>query len=318
MRTSRRRASALITIVGLAAAACTGGASPSASPSVAAPSASPSAAASASASPSADACATDSLETKTAGTFTIGADNPAYPPYFAPREGGNTEPWDPAQGDPTSGEGFESAVGYAVAEELGFGEDAVTWIPVPFNNSFAPGPKEFDVYITQVSYSPAREEAADLSDGYYFGNQAVVVLKDGPYADATTITELKPAKLGAQAGTTSFAAIEEVIQPTAEASAYDSNDAAIEALKATQIDGILVDLPTAFFITNVQAPETAVIGQIGPEEGAEQEYFSMVLEKGSPLTECVNAAIRTLADDGTLESLIDEWLPDSTVPFLEP
>jgi polar amino acid transport system substrate-binding protein len=328
----------LLLLAGLLSA-CTSGAQPSPSASTAvsapasasspaSPSAEPSASASAavSAEPSGSAtaggvseeCQADNLETKTAGTLTVGTDNPAFPPYFLPREGGNTEPWDPSQGDPTTGEGFESAVAYAVAEALGFSEDQVEWVVVPFANSFAPGPKEFDFNINQVSFTEERAENADLSEGYYFGNQAVVVAEDGEFADATTITELKDARLGAQVGTTSFEAIEGVIQPNVEASVYDSNDAAIDALEAGQIDGVVVDLPTAFFIIFVQTEGNTVIGQIGPDAGAEPQPFSLVLEKDSPITECVNEAILALREDGTLDDLAVEWLEDETVPQLQP
>jgi len=256
------------------------------------------------------------MPTKTAGKLVIGADNPAISPYFEPRDDGNTEPWDPQGGDPTSGKGFESGVAHAVAGELGYSTENVTWIVVPFLNSFAPGPKEFDFYLSQVSYTAEREQAADLSDGYYFVNQAVVAAKDGPFASATTVAALKGARVGAQTATTSLRAIEDVIQPSTQASVYDSNDAAIEALKTGQIDAIVVDLPTAHFITKVQAPETAVVGQMTPQEGAEPEYFSLVLEKDSPLTECVNEVIRTLVDDNRLQNLADEWLDDKTVPLI--
>ncbi len=318
MRISNRSAAALALTVGLLAACSPAGASPSVSPAASA-AASPSAAASAAApSPSAAACAPDTLETKTAGTLTIGTDNPAFPPYFAPREGGNTEPWDPEQGDPTTGEGFESAFGYALAAELGFAQEDVEWIVVPFANSFAPGPKEFDIDINQVTFSEERAQGADLSEGYYFGNQAIVTKEDSDFAAATTITELKAAKLGAQVGTTSFRTIEEVIQPTQEAMVYDTNDAAIEALDVGQVDGIVVDLPTAFFITFVQTEGTTIVGQIGEEAGAEPEHFSVVLEKDSPLTDCVDQAILSLREAGTIDDLIEEWLPDSTVPELQP
>jgi polar amino acid transport system substrate-binding protein len=260
----------------------------------------------------------DSLQTKTPGTLTIGTDNPAFPPYFLPNPDGNTEPWDSSQGDPTTGEGFESATAYAVAEALGFSEDQVEWVVVPFANSFAPGPKEFDFNINQVSFSEERTENADLSEGYYFGNQAVVVAEDSEFAAATTLTELKDARLGAQVGTTSYEAIEEVIEPNVEASVYDTNDAAIDALEAGQLDGIVVDLPTAFFIIFVQTEGNTVIGQIGPDVGAEPQPFSLVLEKDSPLTDCVNEAIAALTDDGTLDELTIEWLEDETVPQLQP
>jgi polar amino acid transport system substrate-binding protein len=319
MRTPLRRASVLVTILGLALAGCTTGGSPSAS--VSSPSAVPSPSASevaASPSPSADACAAENLSTGTPGTLTIGTDNPAFPPYFEAREGGNTEPWDQEWGDPTTGEGFESAVAYAIAEELGFSDDQVTWIVVPFLNSFAPGPKDFDFDINQVTHNEDRAQAADLSEGYYFGNQTVIVREGSPFASATTVSALQDAKLGAQLGTTSLAAIEEVIQPTQEAAVFNTNDDAIESLGNEQIDGILVDLPTAFFIVNVQTEGNVIVGQIGEAAGATPEYFSLVLEKDSPLTDCVNEAIRTLTEDGTIDGLIDEWLPDATVPELQP
>jgi polar amino acid transport system substrate-binding protein len=268
--------------------------------------------------PTQDACAPESLATKTAGILTIGTDNPAFPPYFEAREGSNTEPWDPAWGDPTTGKGFESATAYAVAEQLGFSADEVTWIATRFNRSFAPGPKDFDFFINQVTFNPERAENADLTDGYYFGNQTVVVMQDSEFAAATTLTELKAAELGAQVGTTSLATIEDVIQPTKAAGVYDSTDDAIEAMKNDQIDGIVVDLPTADFITNVQVPRSVIVGQIGEAAGAQPEHFSMVLELGSPLTACVNAAIAALDADGTLDALTNEWLPFSSVPELQP
>jgi polar amino acid transport system substrate-binding protein len=270
------------------------------------------------AAPTQDACAIENVETVTDGKLTIGTDNPAFPPYFEAREGGNTEPWDPEWGDPTTGEGFESATAYAIAEELGFGEADVTWIAVPFNNSFAPGPKDFDFFIGQVTARPDRAENADLSAGYYFGNQTVVVLEDSEFADATTITELKGAELGAQVGTTSLSTIEDVIQTTAAAGVYNTTDDAIEAMTNGQINGVVVDLPTAFFITNVQIEGGAIVGQIGEAAGAQPEHFSLVLELDSPLTACVDAAITALDEAGALDDLVAEWLPDATVPELQP
>jgi polar amino acid transport system substrate-binding protein len=323
MRTTLRPAA--LVLIGTLLAACTGSASPTPSatgtPAAATPSAEATASTPASTEPSASAsaeCSPDTLQTKTAGKLTIGTDNPAFPPYFLPREGGNTEPWDPSQGDPTTGQGFESAVAYAVAEELGFSQDDVEWVVVPFNNSFAPGPKDFDFDINQVTFTEERTENADLSEGYYFGNQAVVVPEDSEFADATTLTELKSARLGAQVGTTSFEAIEEVIQPTTAAQVYDTNDLAIEALEAGQLDGILVDLPTAFFIIFVQTEGNKVLGQIGEDAGAQPEHFSLVLEKDSPLTDCVNDAITSLREAGTFDDLVEEWLEDNSVPELQP
>ena len=302
---------ATVALIAIVAAACGGGTS-------SAPSTEPSVAPSVEASPSADPCATDSLETLTAGKLIVGTDNPAFPPYFAGREGGNTEPWDPEWGDPTTGEGFESATAYAIADQLGFTADDVEWIPILFNNSFAPGPKDFDFFIGQVTFNEERAANADLSEGYYFGNQAVVVLETSEFATATSISELKVAELGAQVGTTSLATIEDVIQTTPEAAVFNTTDDAIEAMTNGQIDGIVVDLPSAFFITNVQISGGKIVGQIGPAAGAEPEHFSLVLELDSPLTDCVNAAITALTDDGALDDLVSEWLPDASIPELTP
>jgi polar amino acid transport system substrate-binding protein len=292
---------------------------PGASPS---PEASPSAPASAEASPSPDAspspepspspspdaCAPENLAVKTAGVLTLGTDNPAYPPYFEAGDGPFTAPWEDLgyTGDPGSGKGFESAVAYAVAEELGFTAEQVTWIVVPFANAYAPGPKAFDFVINQVSYTPERAEQ-------------VVALKDNAAATATTVADLKGYRFGAQVGTTSYAAIVDVIQPTTAPSVYDTNDAAIEALKAGQIDAIVVDLPTSDFITRVQIDDgsATIVGQLEPIGGT-PEYFSLVIEKDSAFTPCVNAAIGALDEDGTLDALATEWLPfQEDVPVLK-
>jgi polar amino acid transport system substrate-binding protein len=279
------------------------------------PGSQPPASEAASLSPSADACAKTALTLVAPGKLTIGTDNPAYPPYFAAKTGGNTPPWDPSQGDPTTGEGFESAVGYAIADKLGFGKDEVAWVVVPFANSIAPGPKTFDFDLNQVTATPARAESADLSDGYYFGPQTVVTLKASPFAKATTVAELQPAKFGAQVGTTSYDAINNVIKPTTAANVFDTNDAAIQALKNKQIDAIVVDLPTADFITNVQLDSSTIVGQL--DQGT-PEHFSAALAKGSPLTACVNGAIKALTDDGTLATLVTKYLPFSTAPVIKP
>jgi polar amino acid transport system substrate-binding protein len=268
--------------------------------------------------PTQNACAKENLETVTDGKLTIGTSNPAYPPYFQGREGGNTEPWDPEQGDPTTGKGFESAITYAVAGKLGFLDPDVTWIVSDFNQSFAPGPKDFDFFIAQVTYNADRAKNADLSDGYYFGNQTVVTMADGKFANATTISALKGAELGAQVGTTSLATIENVIKTTADAAVYNTTDDALEAMQNKQIDGVVVDLPTAGFITTVQVEGSKIVGQIGEAAGAQPEHFSLVLELDSSLTPCVNAAIAALDADGTLDTLSNEWLPFNSAPELKP
>jgi polar amino acid transport system substrate-binding protein len=306
-------------LASLALAACTGGATTapaSVAPSVAAPSASLEASVAPSASP--DACAKDNLQVRTLGKLTIGTDNPAYPPYYDIPDAGATKPWE--LGDPTDGKGFESAFAYALADKLGFTKDEVTWIVVPFDNSFAPGTKPFDLDINQVSFTSERATAVDLSDGYYTLNQSVVALKANPLASAKTIAELKAFKFGAQAGTTSLDTINDVIAPTAAAKVYSSNDDAIAAVNAKQIDGLVVDLPTAFYVTGApQIKDSVIVGQFAAPTGAEAEHFSVVLAKGSALTTCVNAAIATLKSDGTLDSITKEWLADkASAPVLQP
>jgi polar amino acid transport system substrate-binding protein len=269
-----------------------------------------------SASAEADICTAAEMPTFTPGTFTIGTDNPAYPPYFEIVDS-PTKPWE--LGDPTTGTGFESAFAYALAEELGFTKDQVTWTVVPFANSFAPGDKQFDVDINQISFTPERAQNVDMSDGYYFVNQAVVANKDTPAAEATTLTALKDLRLGAQVGTTSYATITDVIAPNADPSVYDTNDAAISALDAKQIDAIVVDLPTAFFITAAQMDNGVIVGQIEQAEDANAEYFSAVLPKDSPLTDCVNQAIAAMQSDGRLDAITKEWLSDkANAPVLQP
>lgn len=307
------RFAAALALTGAVLAACAGGVTPTPAP-TATPTVAPAPTPTAAPTPTPDACAPENLATLTAGTLMIGADNPAYPPYFEIGDPA-TPPWE--LGDPTNGKGFEGAVAYAVADRLGFAKDKVAWTVVPFNNSFAPGPKTFDFYITQVSYKPERATAVDLSDGYYFVNQAVVALKDSPIAAAKTIAELATYRFGAQVGTTSYDTIVNTVKPTAEVSVFDTNDAAIEALKNKQIDGLVTDLPTAFFVTAVQVEGGVIVGQFpAPAEG---EHFSLVLAKASPLTTCVNQAIAALKADGTLEAITTEWLADkANAPELTP
>jgi polar amino acid transport system substrate-binding protein len=243
-----------------------------------------------------DTCARERLPLVEDGVLTIGTDSPAFPPWFQ-------------DDDPTNGEGFESAVAYAVADELGFAEDEVEWTTVPFNNAFAPGEKDFDFDINQVSITDERAQAVDFSDGYYDVNQAIVGFDDSPVADATTVEELRGVRLGAQVGTTSLDFITEVVDPEQEPFVYNDNNAAKAALEAEQIDGIVVDLPTAFYISAVEIEGTRVIGQF-PSVGDDPEQFGMVFEKGNPLRDCVNEALTRLRDDGRLEEIEQEWLSD--------
>jgi polar amino acid transport system substrate-binding protein len=261
----------------------------------------------------ADRCAKENLELVNAGKLTIGTDNPAFPPWF----GGDApkgSKWE--LNDPATGEGFESAVAYAVAEELGFERGDVEWTVVPFNQSFKPGSKSFDFDINQISFTPQRAKSVDFSASYYDVNQAVVSVKGSSIADAKSIADLKSAKLGAPIGTTSYDYIVENVEPSERPAVYDTLNDGVSALKGRQIDGLVVDLPTAFFITAVQVPNGKIVGQF--RAIGEQEHFGMVFEKGSPLVGCVNAALRALKQDGTLAEIQEEWLSDkASAPILE-
>ena len=261
----------------------------------------------------AESCAKDQLDLVNAGKLTIGTDNPAFPPWF---DGGTPKGSKWEINDPAKGQGFEGAVASAVAEQMGFARNEVTWVVVPFDQSFRPGPKNFDFDINQISIRPARAQNVDFSEPYYDVNQALVAIKGTPAANAKSIAELKDAKLGAQIGTTSLDYINDEIQPSQEPSVYNTNNDVISALKAKQIDGIVVDLPTAFFVTAVQVPSGTIVGQFA--NPAEQEQFGLVLEKDSPLTDCVNEAVTALRDDGTLEQIEQEWLADkANAPVLQ-
>jgi len=253
----------------------------------------------------------DDLNLHSAGQLTIGTDNPAFPPWFG---GTPHKPWQVS--DPNSGEGYESAVAYAVAKKLGFDKSEVKWIHVPFSNSYAPGPKSFDFDINQISFTPARAKVVDFSDSYYDVNQSVVVNKGTPIASVTTVAGLKPYQLGAQLGTTSYGFIQDTIKPTKKPSVFPSNTGAVQALKNKQIDGLVVDLPTAFYVTAVQVPNGKVLGQFPDEPGG--EHFGMVFEKGNSLRDCVNKALDTLRSDGTLKQLQQQWLAKATgAPILK-
>ena len=254
------------------------------------------------------ACPSGNLPTLTSGKLTISTDNPAYLPWW-----GGTPPSssDWQGGYPPSGEGFESAIAYAVANALGYPQGSVVWVAqTQFGNAFKPGPKDFDIHLGQVSYSAQRAKAVDMSDSYYDVNQAVVALQSDPIAQVTTLAGLQAFKFGAAGNTTSFTTITDVIQPTKDPLAYDDNDKAVHALSIGQIDGLVVDLPTAFYVRDAQLSNknAVIVGQI-PTQG-QQEHFSFVLPKNSTLTTCVNQAIAIIKADGTWQSIYNEWLAD--------
>jgi polar amino acid transport system substrate-binding protein len=215
----------------------------------------------------AEACARDQLDLVTPDQLTIATGNPTYPPWV--EQGNTSAPW--KGGDPNNGEGFEAAFGYALAEQLGFTKEEVEWIPLAFNPSIAPGPKDYDLNIQQVSYSPARAKAVALSDSYFEVNQSVVGLKDTPIANATTFADLQQYKLGAQVGTTSYQYIVDEIKPDQDPQVYDDLTAAITALKNGQIDGIVTDFAGAYYMANVQLSNGVIVGRL-PTVGA-QEHF---------------------------------------------
>jgi polar amino acid transport system substrate-binding protein len=295
------------------------------------PSAEPSAAASApAASPGASVavpslspeCADPTaLPLKTPGSITLSTDNPAYPPWWGgtPPEGSE---W--TLGYPPSGEGYEGATAAAVAAALGFTPETTIWIPnAVFETAFAPGPKPFDFHLAQISIRRERAQAVDFSEPYFDANQSILALTPNPITAATTIEELKAFRLGAATGTTSFQLIENVIAPTTEASVFNDNSAALQALQNGQVDGIVVDLQTAFFMRDAQLedfdtpdPEATVVGQF--DVSAQVDQMGIVLELDSPLTACVNEALAIIKADGTLDAIYDQWISTGQeIPYFQ-
>ena len=241
------------------------------------------------------ACAKDSLNLVNDGTLTVGTDDPGFlfPPWILKH-------------DPTSGKGYESAVAYEVADRLGFTPDEVKWVTVPFNKSYAPGPKDFDFDINQISVTPDREKAVTFSSSYYDVSQALVAMKGTPIASATTLAELTGYKFGAQVGTTSLDFINTVIQPTQQAFVYDTTNDAKSALNAGQVDGLVLDLPTAAYVSAVQIPGSTLVGQFE----STGEHFGMLFEKDNPLVTCVNSVLDDMRSDGTLDDYSQQYLSD--------
>jgi polar amino acid transport system substrate-binding protein len=248
-------------------------------------------------------CQAEDLDLTTDGTLTIATDDPAFEPWFV-------------DDDPSNGQGFEGAVAYAVADKLGFDKDSVTWVKAGFNQVVQPGPKNFDFDINQFSITDDRKKAVDFSSPYYSAAQAIITLEDSEFADATALADLKDAKVGAQIGTTSLEAVDQ-IEPTTDPLVYDDTSKAAQALQNGQVDAVVADLPTAYYLTGAEIDGGTIVGQFQPRTG-ESEEFGLLLAKGSDLTPCVSAAVDALAEDGTLSSLEDEWLAQKTdVPELQ-
>lgn len=241
----------------------------------------------------------EDLPTLTPGTLTVATGEPAFPPWVSGTDADGND-------DPTLGEGFESALVYAVAEELGCPADSVEWVRTGFDEAVAPGPKDFDFNIQQYSITEERDEVVDFSDGYYEVEQALVAAEDSPAVNATSLEDLQDLRIGAAIGTTSLDYAEEVIAPSEEVQVYDDNAAAKAAFDAGQVDGIVFDLPTAYYITAVEIEGSSIVGVLPTGEDAEQLGF--LFEDGSPLVPCVNDALAALKEDGTLADLQEEWL----------
>lgn len=245
------------------------------------------------------ACSVGTLSLYKSGQLTVATDTPAYSPWFD-------------NNNPSDGQGFESAVAYAVAGQLGFGKGQVRWVVEPFNSSYAPGAKNFDFDINEISITADRAKAVDFSTGYYTANQGIVVLDSSKYAGATSLADLKNARIGVQVATTSYEAVGNVIKPTRQPSVFNGTDDAANALKNKQIDAIITDLPTAFYISSAQIDNSKVLGQFDYTGNAgEKEQFGLLLKKDSALTPCLDKAIAALKSSGSLQKITDQWLSQS-------
>lgn len=249
-------------------------------------------------------CAVDTLNLFTAGTLTVATGEPVFEPWMVDDE-------------PSNGEGFEGALVVALAAEMGFGPDDVTFVRTGFAEAVSPGFKDWDFNIQQYSINEARDEVVDFSDGYYQVEQAVVAAEDSPAAGATTVTELREVRLGAGIGTTSLDYAEEVIAPTTDVLVFNDNVAAKAAIDAGQVDALVFDVPTAYFVTAVEIPDTSIVGVLPVADEADE--LGLLFEDGNPLVDCVNVALAALVEDGTVAALQEEWLNQGgDIPTLTP
>jgi polar amino acid transport system substrate-binding protein len=245
--------------------------------------------------PAAPSCEKADLDLVTGGQLTVGTDKPAFPPYFE-------------NDDPTNGKGFESAVAYAIADQLGFAKNEVKWKVVPFNASFKPGPKDFDFDVNQISINEQRKRAIDFSDPYYTAPQGVIAPQGSAAAAVTSLSELADKTIGVQIGTTSLDAVNATIKPSKQPKVFDDSNAVVTALKQGQVDAVVTDLPTAFYITAAQVPSSKIVGQFSAPGGDE---WGALLEKDSKLTACVSQAIDKLKSSGELDRITQKWMGQS-------
>ena len=258
----------------------------------------------------ADCAAANADAFKSPGTLTIGTDNPAFPPWFSGGETDAHSEW--KFDDPYTGKGYEAATAYAVAEAMGFTKDQVQWVVAPFNQTYKPGDKDYDFAIEQISYSAKRDDAVDFSESYYDVQQALVAVKGSPIAGATSIADLAGYTIAAPIGTTSYDYIVANI-PDATAGSYTTLSDTVAALNAGQVDAIVVDAPTAFYLADpfVQEVKDGVVVGLFPPAG-EQEYFGLTFVTGSPLVQCANLALEQINADGTLDAIHQKWLVENT------
>jgi polar amino acid transport system substrate-binding protein len=222
------------------------------------------------------------------GELTVATDRPAYPPWF--------------EGSPKNYSGYEGEIANEIAQRM---ELDITWVVEPFNKSYAPGAKNYDFDINQISVTPERAEAVDFSDGYFQNNQGLLAPEGTPITEASSLSDLKDSTLGAQVGTTSLSFINTKIQPTNQVQVFDTTNDLKSALSSGQIDGFFTDVVTTVFLRDFEIKGSEVVGQYPTDE-----QFGMLFEKGNPLVGCVNEVLGEMVDDGTLQDLQDEWLQD--------
>lgn len=245
-------------------------------------------------------CTPAKLQTIKKGTLTVATDKPAYPPYFE-------------NNDPPNGKGFESAVAYGIAKNLGYSTAQVKWVTEPFDSSYAPGPKHFDFDVNEISITKPRQKEVDFSTPYYQAPQAIVVAKGSKYIGASSLSALKGASIGVQIGTTSLDAVNSNIKPTNQPKVFNNSNDVVTALKQHQVDAVVVDLPTAFYLTSAQVPTAKIVGQFSAPGG---DTWGALLGKGSSLTGCVNRAVNQLRSSGQLAQITHRWMGGANAPEL--
>jgi polar amino acid transport system substrate-binding protein len=279
------RALAALTVAGLSLTACSPASDTATEPSASASGAS---------------CDKATLQTNNPGKLVIATGEPAY------------EPW-VVDNAPESGEGFEAAVAYAAAEKLGYDAVDVQWVRSTFDTAIAPGAKDFDWNLQQFTITEDREKAVNFSSPYYEAPQAIITYPGSPIADAKSLADLDSAKLGAALGSTSLDAAQGLATGE-EVAVFNDNAAAVSALKNEQIDGLVVDLPTADYLVNVEVEDGVIVGALSA-----LDPYGILMAKDSPLTACTTQAVDELRADGTLDELAQKWLPDifASTPTLQ-